>query len=99
LGGLIVKQMLRACSELHARDDFRRLGENIIGIVFLGTPHQGAYLASVARCLARFFGPVALLSGATESMTELAKENPALENLGDWFRSVVAKRRLQVWPA
>ncbi len=96
LGGLIAKQALRVSSDSPAREDFRRLGENVVGIVFLGTPHQGAFLASVARRLASALGPVARLSGFTESTTELAKENAHLENLGDWFRSIVARRRLQV---
>jgi hypothetical protein len=39
---------------------------------------------------------VARLSGFTESTAELAKENAYLEDLGNWFRSTVAKRRLKV---
>ena len=94
LGGLIVKQMLRASSDAPAREEFRLLGEKAVGIVFLGTPHQGAFLAGVARSLARV-EMVARLSGFTESAAELAKQNVYLEDLGNWFRSIVAKRRLQ----
>ena len=96
LGGLIAKQMLRASCDLPAREDFRQLGGNIIGMVFLGTPHQGAFLGSVARTLARALPMVARLSGFTELVAELAKEDASLEILGDWFRSAVSKRPLSV---
>ena len=96
LGGLVVKQILRATSDSHASANAARLGRNVAGIVFLGTPHQGVLVAGLAKSLVGVLGAIGQLSGLTDSAAELAKENVYLEDLGNWFRSIVASRHLEV---
>lgn len=96
LGGLVAKQMLRHADGSPGQSDSKRLGENVIGIAFLGTPHLGASLASLAKSLARILRPLERFSGFTSSASELATENTYLGDLGTWFRSFVDDRKVKV---
>lgn len=78
LGGLIVKQMLRRCTE-SADPDYRDLGRSIVGIAFLGTPHQGASLASAVDQLLRRF--------MSKQVKQLVHSEDVLVDLNDSFRS------------
>jgi pimeloyl-ACP methyl ester carboxylesterase len=54
LGGLVIKQMLRRCSD-SADPRYGDLARTIRAVVFLGTPHQGAQLATSLDALLRIF--------------------------------------------
>jgi pimeloyl-ACP methyl ester carboxylesterase len=56
LGGLVVKQLLRAASDLTATDDFIRIGESTVGIAFLGTPHTGSNIADTIKRVTTLLG-------------------------------------------
>lgn len=77
MGGLLAKQILRNAND--SRIQFLAILERIRGIVFLSTPHQGSVLASFTRKLH-------LLTKKTVVIDDLASHNPALTNLGNWFR-------------
>lgn len=79
-GGLVVEQLLRLLADrsptdLVAAGFLRRVRR----IVFLGTPHKGADLATLGSRL-RFF---ARLSDASEG---LARNDPNLRELNQWYR-------------
>jgi len=74
LGGLLVKQMLRAAS-----DQKLEICQNVIGIAFLSTPHSGSLVASL-------IGLFKLLAQPSESLRELEAHAPALRDLNQWFR-------------
>jgi hypothetical protein len=78
LGGLIVKQMLRRCSE-SVNPDYKELGRSIVGVAFLGTPHQGASLASVLDQLLRRF--------MSKQVKQLVHGEDGLVDLNESFRS------------
>lgn len=78
LGGLIVKQMLRRCCE-SANLDYKDLGRSIVGIAFLGTPHQGTSLAStLSQILHRFM---------SKQVKQLVHAEVSLVDLNESFRS------------
>lgn len=87
LGGLIVKQMLRRCSD-SVNPEYKELGRSIVGIAFLGTPHQGAALASSLDQLLRRF-----LSKQTQ---QLVYGEDGLVDLNDFFRSRASMQQIQV---
>lgn len=87
LGGLIVKQMLRRCSD-SMNPEYRELGRSIVGIAFLGTPHAGASLASSLDQLLRRF-----LSKQTQ---QLVYGEDGLVDLNDFFRSRAGMQKIQV---
>ncbi|CDX57924.1 conserved hypothetical protein [Mesorhizobium plurifarium] len=78
LGGLIVKQLLRRCTE-SADSDYKDLGRSVVGIAFLGTPHQGAALASALDQLLRRF--------LSKQVKQLVDGEAVLVDLNDSFRS------------
>jgi pimeloyl-ACP methyl ester carboxylesterase len=78
LGGLIVKQMLRRCAE-SANSEYRDLGRSIVGLAFLGTPHQGSSLASAVDTILRRF--------LSKQSKQLVYGEDALLDLNESFRS------------
>lgn len=92
MGGLIVKQILRAASDLTATDEFRQLGSRVVGIVFLGTPHTGSDLANTAVSIGGLLG----VARVTEALEDLQKQNSYLSDLNDWFRAAANARKLGV---
>ncbi|MGY8685135.1 alpha/beta fold hydrolase [Bradyrhizobium sp. UFLA05-153] len=92
MGGLIVKQILRAASDLTATDEFRQFGSRVVGIVFLGTPHTGSDLANTAVNIGGLLGIVRV----TEALEDLQKQNSYLSDLNDWFRAAANARKLGV---
>lgn len=80
LGGLIVKQLLRNAMDLYAEDD--RYSDPIVkhtaGVVFFGTPHQGADHARMVQMLGT-------LTRSTITIDELTNDNQRLTELNSWF--------------
>lgn len=87
LGGLIVKQMLRRCSD-SLNPNCKRLLAATRGIVFIGTPHQGSNLASVICGVLRI-----VLSKHVE---QLAANDEILLDLGNWFKNWAASNQIAV---
>jgi triacylglycerol esterase/lipase EstA (alpha/beta hydrolase family) len=79
LGGLLVKQILRASVGLGI-PKYRTIGEKTRGVIFLATPHSGSDLSGLAEGLS-------FLSRPTEEVKDLRANNPYLLDLADWYRN------------
>lgn len=89
LGGLIVKQMLRRCSE-SADSRFQTLASKVRAVVFLGTPHQGAQLASAFDAVLHPF--------KSKAAQQLAYSSADLRDLSGFFSNYAYRHRLTVRP-
>lgn len=78
MGGLLVKQMLRNIYDF-AQPEWKKIGEQIRGIVFISTPHSGSDIATWLD----FMGA---MLGTSESVKELKANNPFLKELNKYFR-------------
>lgn len=76
LGGLLVKQILRNCSD--RQDEAHRIYDNTKGIVFLATPHAGSLLATR-------LSKIPLINGSL-LFKALNWNDPHLNDLNLWFR-------------
>jgi predicted alpha/beta hydrolase family esterase len=83
LGGLIVKQMLRRCVDSMNRD-FNAVARSVTGVVFLGTPHQGAHAATTLDVLLGLF--------KSKQVKQLAYSDDTLIDLNEFFRSWVLRQ-------
>lgn len=81
LGGLVIKQALCAGRSESAIDD-------ILGIIFLGTPHQGA---SAAKGIARLATALNRFRTDDTLLKFLTKNNPGLSDLRDRFDEVLSQ--------
>jgi pimeloyl-ACP methyl ester carboxylesterase len=79
LGGLLAKQLLRRASD-DTHGDHRGIFDNAKAVLFLGTPHHGAALASMANRFSAIFGP-------TASVEDLRAQDAHLSDLYDWYRN------------
>jgi hypothetical protein len=76
LGGLLVKQMLRTAQDLNdAR--WKRILKNTRGVAFLGTPHTGSGLGSLAGALR--------VLGISTNATQLKSNEAHLLDLTSWY--------------
>jgi hypothetical protein len=66
------------------------------GIVFLGTPHRGSPLASLAKVVA-FVAQAALHSVNDSLIRDLESESGTLDRIGDNFSRLLEKRTFSVW--
>ena len=89
LGGLIVKQMLRRCAD-SADSRFLGLAQKVRAVVFLGTPHQGAQLASAFDVVLRPFKSTA--------SRQLAYSGPDLLDLNNFFSNYAVREKIIVRP-
>tara|TARA_R110002074_G_C12548406_1_gene666351 strand:+ start:219 stop:1439 length:1221 start_codon:yes stop_codon:yes gene_type:complete len=87
LGGLVVKQMLRRSQDAssHRRS---RLCENVKGVVFLATPHQGTHLAKSLNSVLQII--------TSNTVKELSHGLEPLIDLSNWFSSWATRRNLKV---
>lgn len=83
LGGLVVKQMLRRCMD-SLNPDFNSIGRSVAGVVFMGTPHQGAQAATALDFLLRSF--------KSKQVKQLAYSDDTLIELNEFFRSWVSRQ-------
>lgn len=89
LGGLIVKQMVRKCSD-SADPAFNKLARSVKGVVFFATPHQGAALSTALdTILAKF---------KSKAVKQLAYGDEALTDLHEFFRNWATKNQVAVKP-
>ena len=77
LGGLVVKQILRASSDDNGR--LKTIFANTRAVLFLATPHAGAALASLVSQFRIVFG-------ATITIENLQAHDAELRNLLNWYR-------------
>lgn len=91
MGGLLVKQMLRNMYDF-AKPEWKKIGEQTKGIVFVSTPHSGSDIATWLD----FMGAILRTS---ESVKELKANNPILKELNQYFRQHhdLAKIPIQVF--
>ena len=87
LGGLLVKAMLRAANDSKNRN-WKRLLQSTKGIVFLGTPHTGASLGTLAELLKRVFG-------LSVNATQLASNSAHLRDLATWYSNNARSLRIE----
>jgi hypothetical protein len=89
LGGLLVKNLLRASRE--APDGkARRVAAATRGVAFFATPNSGTVLASVGVRLLAWLGPLGQLPRASALVHELRAHAPELRRLNQWYRDQVA---------
>jgi hypothetical protein len=81
LGGIVLKEAIRSSIEMGCATE---LSANTIGVAFLGTPHAGATLASLAKC------------AGSELLTELSLNSPHLLELRGWFSEFCKGRAICV---
>ncbi|CZR53779.1 uncharacterized protein PAC_03660 [Phialocephala subalpina] len=82
LGGLVIKQAL-----ILAQDEtfYMSIYNNLQGVIFFGTPHQGSGLAAYATVLTRI--PLILANKPSPKLLEaLRRDSDALKKLTDAFR-------------
>lgn len=83
-GGLIFAQLLRLAVDRSNTDRVAAAFANRIGgVLFLGTPHRGSPLATLANRLAILVRPSAATKG-------LSRNDPTLRELNQWFRNHAA---------
>ncbi|UZP32266.1 hypothetical protein NXS19_000082 [Fusarium pseudograminearum] len=88
-GGIVIKEALCGAAE---DSDVRR---NTLGIIFLGTPHQGSsmsFMATSVAFLTRFLG------SSTELISALGANRASLTDLEERFRSWLNNREQQLEP-
>ena len=83
LGGLVVKQMLRA-SEDSGNKAWKHVSIRTAGIVFIATPHAGSSLANVVRGLRLLYRPSA-------SVDDMCSDDPHLRDLNSWYRNNIVR--------
>jgi hypothetical protein len=87
LGGLVVKKMTQLSYLLvDPGHEHRSLTNNLRGVVFLGTPHNGAYLGTLAH-------KWSLVYPSTATIEYLRQNHPTIDELGRWFRQFADLRR------
>ena len=82
LGGLIVKQLLRAADARRSYGDMEAasLIERVKGVVFIATPHTGSAHATLLDTLR-------LIAWPSPSTLDLVKNNANLRDLNVWYRN------------
>lgn len=89
LGGLIVKQMLRRCAD-SADARFQNLAQKVRAVVFLGTPHQGAQLATAFDVVLKPF--------KSKASQQLAYSAADLLDLSNFFSNFAVREKVTVRP-
>lgn len=83
LGGLLTKQILRICNDNNNKK-WTKLLNNTIGVVFLGTPHDGSSMANIAT-IVQDLPIVNLVCEKSDVVETLKKNNAALRDLKEWY--------------
>ena len=89
LGGLVVKQMLRRCAD-SADSRFQNLASKVRAVVFLGTPHQGAQLATAFDLVLRPF--------KSQASQQLAYSSAELLDLSGFFSNFAYRQKITIRP-
>ncbi|KAI8954517.1 hypothetical protein F4801DRAFT_575590 [Xylaria longipes] len=90
LGGLVCKEVIlqsRNYPETHLREIFH----SVVGIMFMGTPHTGAWIADWANIPARTLG---VLKSTNQTLLEILKtDSQLLQSIQSRFLSMVRELR------
>ncbi|KAK4236844.1 hypothetical protein C8A03DRAFT_45208 [Achaetomium macrosporum] len=86
LGGLVCKEAI-LLSQHNPEPHLRGIFDRVMGIVFMGTPHKGSWMASWARIPASTLG--LFKSNNTSLLAILETENQLLESIQGKFLSMV----------
>lgn len=89
LGGLVVKHMLRRCAD-SADSRFQNLARMVRAVVFLGTPHQGAQLATAFDLVLRPF--------KSQASQQLAYSSADLLDLSGFFSNFAYRQKIAIRP-
>ncbi|MGY6708700.1 MAG: ABC-three component system protein [Rhizobiaceae bacterium] len=87
LGGLLVKQLLRTARE-STDEDWQRIGERCVGVIFIATPHNGSSLANLLKFFVQGFTSV--------HVKKLIADNAELVELNESFRAHCQRTSLAV---
>lgn len=85
-GGLLAKRMLQTSLDL--AEEYAPFASSVAGIVFMGTPHSGASLAT-------YVSAIKLIAPST-AVAELKNNQPELLQLNNWFRNRFDRLKLSV---
>lgn len=87
-GGLILQQVLREANDRSSSDPvIAEFVRRVSRVAFLGTPHRGVDLAT-------WVGWLRLLSRPSAATEGLARNDPSLRGLNQWFRRFVAQNQI-----
>ncbi len=78
MGGLVIKQILRKTQDRKGIASWQEIGAATKAVVFLGTPHRGAKLATYLERIGQHFG-------ITHAVDDLARHGQLLIELNDWY--------------
>ncbi len=84
LGGIVIKQMMSDAFTMND-EDWKEIGDQTRGIVFLATPHAGSDIASVLTRLGAAIAP-------NVTLRELNRNEAALRHLNMWYRDNLTGR-------
>lgn len=85
LGGLLAKELFRACCEAQD-EDWDALGDQLKLVVFFATPHKGAALAAIVKAL--------LPRVSSPAIAALSNDTGFLTNLNNSYRDLAVKKGL-----
>ena len=80
LGGLVIKQILRKVQDRKVIQKWEKLGASTKVVIFLGTPHRGAKLATILARLGQYFG-----MSPAPTIDDLRRHSELLVDLNDWY--------------
>lgn len=83
LGGLLAKEMFRACCEAQD-EDWIALGNQLKLVVFFATPHKGASLAAILKTL--------IPRASSTFIDALSNDSGFLTNLNNGYRDLAGKK-------
>lgn len=83
LGGLLAKEMFRACCEAQD-EDWNALCDQLKLVVFFATPHKGATLAAILKTL--------IPRASSSFIDALSDESGFLTNLNNGYRDLAVKK-------
>lgn len=87
LGGLLIKQMLRTALT-STEQAWNKIATSCCGVMFMATPHNGASLANLLSRFTKGF--------SSPHIETLRKDNPALLELNESFRSLCGRQQVEV---
>ncbi|PWY82400.1 hypothetical protein BO83DRAFT_413986 [Aspergillus eucalypticola CBS 122712] len=86
-GGIIIKE---AICLAETDKQYRDILDDTIGIIFLGTPHQGSNVSQFGAFIARLTW---VFGSSTILLKGLYRDNPPLSDLQERFMSVIRRRK------
>lgn len=87
-GLLLILMVIQALIEAHINQQYRSILSSTVGIVFMGTPHQGTNLASMAAIYARIIEKTLVFRPPTELLRSLIRDSDTLDQSWRLFRNI-----------